>query len=146
MANKIHSKSQLVLIVEDSDADFEATRRAFKKSDLKNPIHRCQEGDEAMDFIFQRGIYQDAARPGIILLDLNLPGTDGKEILHDIKQNDSLKTIPVVVLSTSNHSEDVEDCYSRGANSYIQKPVDMEGLFVAISRLKNYWFETVILP
>jgi CheY-like chemotaxis protein len=145
----VHSPNQPILLVEDSPEDYEATVRAFKRSGLKNPIFRCEDGDNALDFLYRRGRYEnpeESPRPGVILLDLNLPGTDGREVLTEIKQDEQLKQIPVIVLTTSNDSRDVDSCYLAGANSYIQKPVDMEGFIRAIERLKGYWFEVVVLP
>lgn len=147
--NMTNTPNQPILLVEDSPEDFEATRRALHKSGLRNPIYRCSDGDEALDFLHRRGEFSDsskAPRPGIILLDLNLPGTDGREVLADIKSDDRLKQIPVIVLTTSNDDRDVEACYKSGANSYIQKPVDMDGFIKAIERLNDFWFEVVILP
>ena len=141
--------NQPILLVEDSPEDFEATRRALQKSGLRNPVYRCADGDEALDFLHRRGVFADPAtspRPGIILLDLNLPGTDGREVLSDIKQDERLKQIPVIVLTTSSDERDVDACYRAGANSYIQKPVDMDGFIKAIERLNDFWFEVVILP
>lgn len=141
--------SQPILLVEDSPEDFETTERAFRRSGLKNPIYRCADGDEALDFLHRRGQYagtDKAPRPGVILLDLNLPGTDGREVLSEIKNDPGLKQIPVIVLTTSKDERDVEVCYRCGANSYIQKPVDLDGFMKAIERLNDYWFEVVILP
>ena len=141
--------SQPILLVEDSPEDFETTERAFRRSGLKNPIYRCADGDEALDFLYRRGRYAgpgEAPRPGVILLDLNLPGTDGREVLFEIKNDPGLKQIPVIVLTTSKDERDVEACYRCGANSYIQKPVDVDGFMKAIERLNDYWFEVVILP
>ncbi len=141
--------SQPILLVEDSPEDYETTERAFRRSGLKNPIYRCADGDEALDFLYRRGRYADlqkAPRPGVILLDLNLPGTDGREVLNEIKTDPDLKQIPVIVLTTSKDDRDIEVCYRCGANSYIQKPVDLEGFMKAIERLNDYWFEVVILP
>ena len=139
--------TQPILLVEDSPEDFETTQRAFRRSGLKNPILRCADGDEALDFLFHRGEpTPDAPRPGVILLDLNLPGTDGREVLAEIKASDDLKQIPVIVLTTSADERDVQACYQAGASSYIQKPVDLEGFMKAIERLNDYWFEVVILP
>ena len=137
-----------ILLVEDSPEDFETTERAFRRSGLKNPIYRCADGDEALDYLYRRGRYSEgnAPRPGVILLDLNLPGTDGREVLSEIKNDPGLKQIPVIVLTTSKDERDVEVCYSCGANSYIQKPVDLDGFMKAIERLNDYWFEVVILP
>jgi CheY-like chemotaxis protein len=141
--------SQPILLVEDSPEDFETTERAFRRSGLKNPIYRCADGDEALDYLHRRGQYADpqkSPRPGVILLDLNLPGTDGREVLSDVKNDPGLKQIPVIVLTTSKDERDVEVCYLCGANSYIQKPVDLDGFMKAIERLNDYWFEVVILP
>lgn len=141
--------SQPILIVEDSDEDYFATIRALRKSGLANLICRCENGDQALAYLFREGRYSDrqlSPRPGIILLDLNLPGTGGQEVLAEIKQDAVLKKIPVIVLTTSDEEEDVEKCYAEGANSYIRKPVDMKGFMDAIQQLREYWFEIVILP
>jgi two-component system response regulator len=142
----LDSPNQPILLVEDSPEDFETTQRAFRRSGLKNPIFRCADGDEALDFLFRRGRHAGAPQPGVILLDLNLPGTDGREVLSEIKADPELKQIPVIVLTTSSDDRDVAACYKAGANSYIQKPVDLEGFMQAIERLNDYWFEVVILP
>lgn len=144
-----NTPNQPILLVEDSPEDFETTERAFRKSGLRNPIFRCSDGEEALDYLFRRGQYADPAkspRPGVILLDLNLPGTDGRQVLSEIKSVDGLKDIPVVVLTTSSDERDISACYRAGANSYVQKPVDVDGFFKAIERLNGYWFEVVILP
>jgi CheY-like chemotaxis protein len=141
--------SQPILLVEDSPEDFEATLRAFRKSGLKNSVVRCEDGDEALDYLHRRGKYADpdsSPRPGVILLDLNLPGTDGRQVLSEVKSSESLRDIPVVVLTTSADERDITACYRAGANSYIQKPVDIDGFMKAIERLNGYWFEVVILP
>ena len=141
--------SQPILLVEDSPEDFEATQRAFQRSGLKNPLLRCEDGDQALDYLYRRGQYADPAsspRPGVILLDLNLPGTDGRQVLNEIKQDERLHVIPVVVLTTSADERDISACYRAGANSYIQKPVDIDGFMKAIERLNGYWFEVVVLP
>lgn len=141
--------SQTILIVEDNDDDFFATVRAFKKAELINPVQRCTNGDQALDYLFRRGEFSDngkAPRPGIVLLDLNLPGTDGRQVLRVVKADSSLKKIPVIVLTTSRARQDIEKCYADGANSYIQKPVNLEGFVQAIARLKEYWLEVALLP
>lgn len=145
----LRTPNQPILLVEDSPEDFEATVRAFQRSGLKNPIVRCEDGDSALDYLHRRGPYADpesSPRPGVILLDLNLPGTDGREVLTDIKNDEQLRHIPTIVLTTSNDDRDVDACYQAGANSYIQKPVDMDGFIRAIERLNGYWFEVVVLP
>ena len=149
MPDSLSSLSQPILLVEDSPEDFETTQRAFRRSGLKNPIFRCSDGDEALDFLHRKGAFADpdkAPRPGVILLDLNLPGTDGREVLSDIKADPALQQIPVIVLTTSSDDRDIDACYRAGASSYIQKPVDLEGFMKAIERLNDYWFEVVILP
>lgn len=139
---------QPILLVEDSPEDVEATIRALRRAGLVNPIFRCEDGDDALDYLHRRGRYTAAAapRPGFILLDLNLPGTDGREVLLEIKTDADLRSIPVVVLTTSADDRDIERCYHAGANSYIKKPVDLEGFMRAIQRLKEFWFEIVIVP
>jgi len=141
--------TQPILLVEDTPEDAEATLRAFKKAGMGNPVYHCQDGDAALDFLFRRGDYADAAdspRPGLILLDLNLPRTDGREVLGEIKQDASLRDIPVIVLTTSGDERDIASCYQAGANSYIQKPVDIKGFLEAIQRLVDYWYHIVLLP
>jgi len=143
------ARPQTILVVEDSDDDFHATARAFKKSGLANPVERCTNGDQALDYLFRRGAYTSPAsapRPGIILLDLNLPATDGREVLRQIKLDAELHKIPVIVLTTSNAEQDIRRCYDCGANSYVQKPVDLQGFVLAMTRLKAYWFEVAVLP
>ena len=145
----VGNESQLILIVEDNDDDFIATMRAFKKSNLVNPVRRCTNGEQALDYLLQRGEFSAigaAPRPNLVLLDLNLPGTDGREVLRAIKAAPELKKIPVIVLTTSNAEQDIEQCYAAGANSYVQKPVDFESFIRAIARLSEYWLNISILP
>ena len=148
MCNRIKPQ-QPILIVEDSPEDYEIAMRAFNKAGLANPIFHCEDGDEALDYLYRQGRYSDpksSPRPGMILLDLNMPGTDGREVLIEIKNDPDLKSIPVIVLTTSNDEKDIEQCYEAGANSYICKPVEISGFFEAIRRLNDYWFEIVVLP
>lgn len=142
-------KDKVILIVEDSDEDFYSTKRAFNKAGLANNIFRCCDGEEALDYLFHREKFADSKlfpRPNIILLDLNLPKMDGREVLTIIKQAHELKAIPIIVLTTSSDDRDIEKCYEYGANSYVQKPVDIDGFMKAIARLKQYWLEIAILP
>jgi len=138
-----------LLVVEDSDTDFAVLKRFFKKLSFTNPVHRCYDGDDALDFLFHKGKYQSDSiclRPSLILLDLNLPGTDGKEVLAEIKNNDTLKTIPVVIFTTSSNPDDVNKCYEKGANNYIIKPMDLDEMSRTIKSLLEYWFEVSLLP
>ena len=128
---------------------LEATRRALLSTGMHNGIKHCEDGDEALDYLFRRNQFADpekSPRPGIILLDLNMPGTDGREVLAEIKKNEELCKIPVIVLTTSTDPRDIEACYAAGANSYVQKPVGLEGFIEAIQRLTDYWFEIVVYP
>jgi two-component system response regulator len=143
------TKSQSILLVEDNQDDYEATSRAFKKANLCNPIVWCKSGREALDYLRQQGAYKDErkdARPGLVLLDLNMPGMDGRKTLEVIKKDEMLKQIPVIILTTSSDERDIQACYQTGANTYVQKPVSFEGLIEAIKRLKAYWFEIALLP
>lgn len=136
-----------LLIVEDSNEDFETVKRLLRKSDVQVPIRRCVNGEEALDFLYRTGDYQvDTPRPGMIMLDLNLPRTDGRQVLHRIKQDETLKKIPVVVFTTSNNPKDIEDCYRYGVNSYIIKPIDFAQLKRDIHTLVHYWFDVTTLP
>ena len=141
-----------ILLVEDSDDDYEAAIRAFKKSgNLRNEIIRCNSGEQALDYLFQRGDFSHgpgvhAPRPGLILLDLNMPGIDGRAVLKIIKGDRRLNEIPVIVMTTSDDEHDVSECYGYGANSYIKKPIDLDGFFHAIERLTEFWFEIAVLP
>lgn len=134
--------SNLILVVEDSDEDYFVSMRAFEKAGMTNPVHRCKDGQEGIDFLNNA----DNNIPSIILLDLNLPKKTGHEVLDFIRNNKRVSTVPVVVLTTSSDERDIDACYAAGANSYVQKPVDIHGFIDAIKLLKNYWFEIVILP
>lgn len=143
------TQSQSILLVEDNQDDYEATCRAFKKANLRNPIVWCKSGPDALNCLKQQGAYTAAGngpRPGLVLLDLNMPGMDGRKTLEVIKQDDSLKQIPVIILTTSSDERDIQACYRTGANTYVQKPVSFDGLIEAIKRLKEYWFEIALLP
>jgi CheY-like chemotaxis protein len=138
-----------ILIVEDSPEDYESTVRALRKAGLRNPIFHCSDGDEALDFLYRRGVHAQPTpvpRPSLILLDLHLPGIDGREVLTTIKHDDQLCQIPVVMFTTSEDARDIARCYAAGANSYMKKPGGYEALLRAMQRLKDYWFEVVILP
>lgn len=139
----------LLLIVEDSNEDFEAFERFLRQSPLAIPVYRCLDGDQALAFLHHTDRYTDpeiAPRPGLIVLDLNLPGTDGREVLRQIKQDDDLKSVPVVIFTTSNNPQDIEDCYRQGVNSYIIKPMDFSLLKRSIQTLLEYWFAITMLP
>ena len=138
-----------ILIVEDSDEDFEATLWALRKSAVEVPISRCRDGEQALDYLEHRGRFADIEEerlPALILLDLNLPRTDGREVLEHVKASAKLRKVPVVVLTTSANPLDVETCYRFGANSYLLKPVSMQKLREMVQSLIEYWFRIVLLP
>ena len=141
-------KTASILIVEDSWDDYEATERSFRKAGWENPIHWCNCGKDALAFLKREGLSGGAQEPlpGLILLDLNMPGMDGRRLLQLIKQEPALAHIPVVILTTSANDTDVRNCYKLGASTYIQKPVHLEALQEAMKCIKDYWFETAILP
>ena len=129
------------LLVEDSPEDRAVTLRVIKKAGLPNPVFCCEDGDKALDFLYRRGQYADPAkspRPGVILLDLNMPGTDGREVLSVVKKDPDLKTIPVVVLTTSLDDRDTDAFFESGAQSYIVKPVEIDGIVRAVQKLEPY--------
>jgi CheY-like chemotaxis protein len=138
-----------ILVVEDSDEDFNALSRIMGELGLVYYLRRVCDGDEALDYLYKRGAYENAQiapHPSIILLDLNLPGTDGREVIQQVKQDDHLKRIPIVVLTTSNSPQDIQTCYSYGANSYLIKPMGIKKFKETVSVLCEYWLKTVILP
>jgi two-component system, chemotaxis family, response regulator Rcp1 len=135
-----------ILLVEDSPTDVLLAREALEYSKIVNELHVMPDGVEAMAFLRQEGQYRDAPRPGLILLDLNLPRMDGREVLAEIKSDERLKRIPVVVLSTSKSETDVLKAYGLHANCYIVKPVDFEKFADMVQRIENFWFSVVTLP
>jgi CheY-like chemotaxis protein len=138
-----------ILIVEDSPDDYEFCFSALTRDgNLKNPIQWCQTGDRALDYLYQRGEFADSTleMPGLILLDLNLPGTGGQQVLQQVKSDEKFKKIPVIVMTSSSAQADIDACYTIGANSYVIKPVDIDGFFTAITRLREYWFQIAVLP
>ncbi|MDJ0694622.1 response regulator [Mastigocoleus sp. MO_188.B34] len=144
LITELENKTCPVLVIEDSDEDFEAFSRGWRKSGATNSLYRCESGDEALDFLYHRGEYTDtisSPRPCLILLDLNLPGTDGREILEEIKTDENMRSIPVVIFTTSSNPKDLEICYQKGANSYIIKPIDVKKLMETVKTLGQYWFD-----
>jgi CheY-like chemotaxis protein len=143
-------QSPNLLVVEDSDEDFVTLIRAIDRvSTQEITIHRCIDGDDALDFLNLEGKYssiENRPSPNLIILDLNLPGTDGREVLATIKHAENLKTIPVVILSTSSNPKDIARCYRSGANSYILKPLKFDHLTDSIRMMLDYWFKATILP
>lgn len=137
-----------ILMADDDDDDFLLTKRALAKSKLASNLVRVEDGEELLDYLRQKGKYKDAkvSRPGVILLDLNMPKKDGRETLKELKSDAKLKDIPVVVFTTSKADEDIFRSYQLGSNSFITKPVTFEKLVKVISAVGAYWFKIVKLP
>ncbi len=137
-----------ILLIEDNEDDYEAAVRSLKRNHFVNPVRWCKNGQDGLDYLRRQGGYVSQAlpMPGLILLDLNMPGIDGRQMLATIKEDSQFRSIPVVVLTTSSDSRDIEQCYQLGANTYIQKPVSFEGLVEAIRTMKEYWFDIALLP
>ena len=135
-----------ILLVEDSETDAELTLQALKQGKLENTVHHVKDGVEAMQFLRKEGDFAGAKRPDLILLDLNMPRLDGREVLKQIREDESLKVIPVVVLTTSSHDKDILETYGLTANSYIVKPVDLNSFFEVVRAINNFWVRVVALP
>jgi CheY-like chemotaxis protein len=138
-----------ILMADDDEEDRMLTRKAFELNRLGNELRFVEDGEDLLDYLYQRGKYEggeEAPRPGLILLDLNMPRLDGREALERIKSDPSLRRIPIVVMTTSEADQDIARSYDLGANSYVTKPVTFESLAQVIKALDQYWFEIVALP
>lgn len=139
----------IILMADDDEDDVMLTKRALKKSHLLNSLYAVGDGEELLDYLFNRGKYTNSEqypRPGVILLDLNMPKKDGREALKEIKANAKFKDIPVVVFTTSKAETDIYKSYQLGVNSFITKPVTFDKLLEVMTALGKYWFEIVELP
>ena len=134
-----------ILLVEDSPADVRLTREALKEARVRNNVSVAVDGVEAMDFLHKRGKHASVPTPDLILLDLNLPRKDGREVLEEIKHADDLRRIPVVVLTTSQAERDILTSYQLNANAYVTKPVDLEQFLAAVKSIEGFWLEVVKL-
>jgi two-component system response regulator len=135
-----------ILLVEDSPTDALLTKEALAISKVSNTLHIATDGVEALAFLRQTGKYESAPRPDLILLDLNLPKKDGQEVLVEIKGDEKLKRIPVVVLTTSEEQKDIFESYGHHANCYIVKPVDFDKFVRVVKEIEGFWFSVVTLP
>lgn len=135
-----------ILLVEDNPADVRLTQEALKESSIGNNLNVVNDGVEALKFLRKEDKYIKAPNPDLILLDLNLPKKNGKEVLEILKQDESLRVIPVVVLTTSQSEDDIDRCYKLFANSYMIKPVDFDEFIGAIRSIEDYWLSHVKLP
>ncbi len=135
-----------ILLIEDSPGDVDLAREALAETKIRNILRVVSDGEEAMAFLQRTGKYAEAPRPGLILLDLNLPRKDGREVLKEIKSNDNLKRIPVVILTTSGEEEDVLRSYNLHANCYITKPIDLKQFLKVVKSIEEFWLTIVRLP
>jgi len=146
MENENVKKPIEILLIEDNPADARLVVEVLKDSKIKNRIHVIEDGVNAMDYLNQKGEYNKAPRPDIILLDLNLPKKDGRDVLKEIKGNSKLKCIPVVILTTSSTKEDINQTYNNHANCFITKPVDFDQFLKVVQSIEDFWLTGVKLP
>jgi len=135
-----------ILLVEDNPGDVRLTQEALKENKIRNNLHVAKDGIEAMEFLRKMNGHVDAPRPDLILLDLNLPKKDGREVLTEIKTDEELRAIPVVILTTSDAEDDVAKAYQMYANCYIRKPIDLNRFIEVVKIIENFWLSIVELP
>jgi CheY-like chemotaxis protein len=135
-----------VLLVEDDPGDELITREAFEENKVRNALHVVRDGEDALDFLYRRNGHENAPRPGLILLDLNLPKFDGREVLAAVKADPDLKSIPVVILTTSEAEEDIVRSYQLHANAYVTKPVDFDRFLAVVRQIDDFFVTVVRLP
>ncbi len=146
MVNQATVKQIEILLVEDNEGDIGLVEEVFQEAKIRNNLYVAEDGEEAMLFLHKEGKFSGVPRPDIILLDLNLPKKDGREVLKEIKEDNALKRIPVVVLTTSKAEEDILKSYDLHANSYITKPVDFDQFIKVIKSIEDFWLDVVKLP
>jgi len=139
-------KAVQILMVEDNPGDIELSRQALKQGKLLNDLHVVENGEAALDFLYQRGEYADAVRPDLILLDLNLPKVNGRDVLKQVKADKNLAAIPLIVLSSSEDANDIKETYELNANSFVTKPVQVEDFVKVVNSIEQFWIEIVKLP
>ncbi len=139
-------KSFAILMIDDDEEDFMLVNEALKSRGVKVDLYWAQDGDEAMNFLFHQGEYAQAPTPNLILLDLNMPGKDGFEVLRDLKAHEGLRKIPVVILTSSRDQKNISHGYNIGANSFMLKPLTFDEMASAMQSLCEYWFALVQLP
>jgi len=139
-------KTVHILLVEDNEGDILLTLDAFEESKINTEISVARNGQEALDFLYNRNAFLEAKKPDLILLDINLPIYNGHEILKQIKQDSNLKKIPVIMLTTSAFPKDINQAYENNCNSYVKKPLDMDEFIEAILKIENFWLELCTLP
>jgi two-component system response regulator len=135
-----------ILLIEDNIGDARLAQEALKEGKIQNQLHLVRDGIEAMDFLYKRNRYLEAPRPDLIILDLNLPKKDGREVLAELKTDENLKRIPVVILTMSKSDEDILKCYNLHANCFITKPLDLNTFFEVVQSIEDFWLAIVKLP
>ena len=144
--NTIQPEPAQILLVEDNPGDVRLTKEAFEHGRIENDLHVVTDGAEALEFLYQRGEYTDAPRPDLVLLDLNLPRKNGDEVLEELKADSDLRSIPVIVLTSSKAEEDIARSYELHANAYLTKPVDPDEFIETVRAFEKFWFSVVRLP
>ncbi|ELY73089.1 response regulator [Natrinema pallidum] len=145
-ADRFRAEPAQILLVEDNPGDVRLTKEAFKQGRIENDLHVVSDGTEALDFLGRQGPYTDVPHPDLVLLDLNLPGKDGEEVLEELKADPALRSIPVIVLTSSRAEEDVVKSYELHANAYLTKPVDPDEFIETVRAFEKFWFSVVRLP
>lgn len=135
-----------ILLIEDNEGDIFLTQKAFKSAKIANNLHIARDGEVALEMLRKQGNYSDVITPDIVLLDINLPKKDGKQVLQEIKADEILRRIPVVILTSSKAEQDVLKTYDLQANSYILKPIDLDKFQEIVQAIENFWFSVVVLP
>lgn len=143
---KFNGNPAVILLVEDNEGDARLAMEALKDGKINNELHHVKDGVEAMCFLNKEGVFKDAPRPDIILLDLNMPRMDGREVLEELSKDLKLRGIPVIVLTTSQSDIDIAKSYNLSANCYISKPVDFEQFLDVVRSIEHFWFSVVSLP
>lgn len=143
---RILGKPVEILLVEDNKGDVGLIEEVFEEAKIKNNLHVAEDGEEAMLYLHGKGKFSGSRRPDLILLDLNLPKKDGREVLREIKEDSKLKNIPVVILTTSNAEKDILGAYGLHANAYVTKPLDFDQFMKVVGSIESFWLEIVKLP
>jgi chemotaxis family two-component system response regulator Rcp1 len=141
-----HGEPVEILLAEDNPGDVTLTRKALERGNISNNLHVVNDGVEALAFLRQEGEYADEPRPDLVLLDLNMPRKDGRDVLETIKDDDDLRRIPVVVMTSSEAEEDIVQSYDLHANAYLTKPIDFDGFLEVVKRIEDFWLTVVRMP
>ena len=146
MKSNLSGRPIEILLIEDNPADVRLTQEGLREGKIANNLHAVMDGKKALDILYRRGEYANAPRPDVILLDLNLPGIDGRAILKTVKEDPVLRVIPIVVITSSEAESDILGSYEEHANCFITKPIDFEGFIRVVNAIEDFWFTVVKLP